>query len=179
MTTARHRKGQGLTDTTDSRVIGRVSFVDGATRDVYEDADGRQWVTRCDGERVYGVWLVPPESATRTEAHAATSLASRTGEDFDAALARVCEDDVQRYQRQPPAQGVDKAQAREAKPFAARHKLDFDDALRVMRWARKHGAEHADAGAAFHRAGADGIPMKEALQRVLAERGVQTPKRYA
>ena len=50
-----------MTDTTDSRVIGRVSFVDGVTRDVYEDADGRQWVAGYDGERVYGVWLVPAD----------------------------------------------------------------------------------------------------------------------
>jgi hypothetical protein len=51
-----------------------------------------------------------------------------------------------------------------------RHRLDFDDALRVLRWARKHGAEHADAVAAFHRAGADGIDMHEALERVLTDR---------
>ena len=37
----------------------RRAFADGATRDVYEDADGRQWVAGYDGERVYGVWLVP------------------------------------------------------------------------------------------------------------------------
>jgi hypothetical protein len=37
------------------RPIGRV-FVDGVTRSVYEDADGRQFVL--DGElRVYGNWL--------------------------------------------------------------------------------------------------------------------------
>jgi hypothetical protein len=28
----------------DSRTVGRVPFTDGAERDVYEDADGRQWV---------------------------------------------------------------------------------------------------------------------------------------
>ena len=50
-----------MTDTTDSRIIGRVSFVDGATRDVYEDADGRQWVVGNDGERVYGAWLLPAD----------------------------------------------------------------------------------------------------------------------
>jgi L-lactate dehydrogenase len=32
-----------------------VPFVDGATRDLYEDADGRQWVVGYDGERVCGV----------------------------------------------------------------------------------------------------------------------------
>jgi hypothetical protein len=29
---------------TDPRVIGRVPFLDGVARDVYEDRDGRQWV---------------------------------------------------------------------------------------------------------------------------------------
>jgi hypothetical protein len=33
-----------MTDATDSRIIGRVPFTDGAVRDLYEDADGRQWV---------------------------------------------------------------------------------------------------------------------------------------
>jgi hypothetical protein len=38
-----------------------VPLADGVTRDVYEDADGRQWVRRYDGERVYGVWLLPQD----------------------------------------------------------------------------------------------------------------------
>jgi hypothetical protein len=42
-----------------SRPIGRVPFVDVIEREVYEDADGRQWVTGYDGERVYGVCLAP------------------------------------------------------------------------------------------------------------------------
>jgi hypothetical protein len=42
-------------------VVGRVPFVDGATREVYEDTDGRQWVAGYDGERVYGVWLMPAD----------------------------------------------------------------------------------------------------------------------
>ena len=45
----------------DSGVVGRVPFVDGVTRDVYEDADGCKWVAGYDGERVYGLWLVPPD----------------------------------------------------------------------------------------------------------------------
>jgi hypothetical protein len=36
-----------------------VPFVGGVTRHVYEDADGRQQLTGYDGERVYGVWLMP------------------------------------------------------------------------------------------------------------------------
>jgi Restriction endonuclease/GYF domain 2 len=37
-------------------VIGRVLCVDGITRDVYEDSDGRQWVTG-DAGRLFGLWL--------------------------------------------------------------------------------------------------------------------------
>ena len=48
-------------DNSDRRAVGRVPFVDGAARDVYEDADGRQWVAGHDGERVYGVWLMPAD----------------------------------------------------------------------------------------------------------------------
>jgi hypothetical protein len=31
-----------MTQPDDSRVVGRVPFADGVTRDVYEDTDGRQ-----------------------------------------------------------------------------------------------------------------------------------------
>jgi hypothetical protein len=50
-----------MTQPNNSRVVGRVPFVDGATRDVYEDADGRQWVAGYGGERVYGAWLMPAD----------------------------------------------------------------------------------------------------------------------
>jgi hypothetical protein len=57
--------GIEVADATDQRSAsqarGRVAFVGGATRDVYEDADSRQWVAGYDGERVYGVWLVPAD----------------------------------------------------------------------------------------------------------------------
>jgi hypothetical protein len=33
------------------------------SRDASEDDDGRQWVLGDDGERVYGVRLVPPDEA--------------------------------------------------------------------------------------------------------------------
>jgi hypothetical protein len=49
--------------TEDSRIIGRVPFVDGVTRDVYEDPDERQWVIGYEGERVYGVWILPPDES--------------------------------------------------------------------------------------------------------------------
>jgi hypothetical protein len=45
-------------------IIGRVLFVDGVTRDVYEDAEGRQWVAGYAGERVYGVWLKPADDGS-------------------------------------------------------------------------------------------------------------------
>jgi hypothetical protein len=41
--------------------------VDGVTRDVYEDADGRQWVIGYDGERVYGVWQLPADEPVVVE----------------------------------------------------------------------------------------------------------------
>jgi hypothetical protein len=39
------------------RIIGRVRFTDGTDRDVYEDAEGRQYVRGNDGASVYGIWL--------------------------------------------------------------------------------------------------------------------------
>ena len=57
--------GIEVADATDQRSAsqarGRVAFVGGATRDVYEDADSRQWVAGYGGERVYGVWLMPAD----------------------------------------------------------------------------------------------------------------------
>jgi hypothetical protein len=50
-----------MSDANDLRIIGRVPFTDGVVRDVYEDADGRQWVVGHDGEKVYGVWLLPAD----------------------------------------------------------------------------------------------------------------------
>jgi hypothetical protein len=43
------------------RVVGRRLFTDGVERDVYEDALGRQYVLDGDGERAYGVWLLPAD----------------------------------------------------------------------------------------------------------------------
>jgi hypothetical protein len=50
-----------MTDATDPRAVGRVPFTDGAEREVYEDADGRQYVLDDDGGRVYGVWVMPAD----------------------------------------------------------------------------------------------------------------------
>jgi hypothetical protein len=41
------------------RIIGELEFTDGVRRTVYEDERG-QYV-ESDGERVYGLWLLPDE----------------------------------------------------------------------------------------------------------------------
>jgi hypothetical protein len=51
---------------------------DGPERDVYEDADGRQYVLGTEGEKVYGLWLLtttarppaPPQETTPEEGEA-------------------------------------------------------------------------------------------------------------
>ncbi len=40
--------------------VARIQFADGPLRPVFE-ADGRQFVVADDGERVYGVWYIPPD----------------------------------------------------------------------------------------------------------------------
>jgi hypothetical protein len=35
----------------EDRIVGRVLFLDGVTREVYEDSEGRQWVIGYCGER--------------------------------------------------------------------------------------------------------------------------------
>ena len=51
-------------------MVGRVPFVDGATCDVYEDPDGRQWVAGYRGESVGWVCLVP----AKVRAHPSSQL---------------------------------------------------------------------------------------------------------
>jgi hypothetical protein len=43
------------------RVIGRRPFTDGLERDLYEDAEGRQYVLNGDGPKVYDQWLWPAD----------------------------------------------------------------------------------------------------------------------
>ncbi len=45
----------------DTKPIGSIPFVDGGTRPVYLDADGRQIVLDDDGQPVYGVWVYVDE----------------------------------------------------------------------------------------------------------------------
>ncbi len=51
-----------MRDASEGRIVGHVLFVDGVVRDVYEDAEGQQWVLGYAGERVYGVWLEPADA---------------------------------------------------------------------------------------------------------------------
>ena len=41
--------------------IASISFVDGITRPVFLDVDGRQYVLDGDGQDVYGVWVLIDE----------------------------------------------------------------------------------------------------------------------
>jgi hypothetical protein len=42
-------------NTSEARIIGRRLFTDGIERDVFEDAEGRQYVLSHDGEKVWSV----------------------------------------------------------------------------------------------------------------------------
>jgi hypothetical protein len=66
-----------MSENTRLRRVGRVPFVDGVTRVVYEDSDGRQWVTGYDGERVQGVWLPPADEPVVFERPWVSSVVSR------------------------------------------------------------------------------------------------------
>ncbi len=47
-----------MSNTSYPRAIARVPFVDGVTRDVFEDAGGRQFVLDDGGDPQYGVWIL-------------------------------------------------------------------------------------------------------------------------
>jgi hypothetical protein len=58
-----------MKNASECRIVDRVLFLDGVTREAYEDSEGRQWVIGYCGERVYGVWLKPidePEVVERS-----------------------------------------------------------------------------------------------------------------
>jgi hypothetical protein len=42
-------------------IIAHVLFTDGARRAVYLEASGKQYVLDDEGEKVHGVWYLPPE----------------------------------------------------------------------------------------------------------------------
>jgi hypothetical protein len=62
-----------MSDPNEPRIIARVPFVDGVTRDVYEEADGRQWFIGYEREKVYAVWLVPPDEPVVVEGAAVSA----------------------------------------------------------------------------------------------------------
>ena len=57
----RREAGAQVNPPTTNRVTGRRLFTGGGERDVYEDAEGRQYVLDGNGERVYGQWLWPAD----------------------------------------------------------------------------------------------------------------------
>jgi hypothetical protein len=70
--------------------VGRVGGPDGVERDVYEDADGRQYILGPQGEKVFGLWLLetsarPPipreEDAPAEESADETPLEEARGAD--------------------------------------------------------------------------------------------------
>jgi hypothetical protein len=52
---------------TPDRQIADVPFVDGAVRPVYEQPDGREYVFGYEGERMYGVWVKPPDEPVNVD----------------------------------------------------------------------------------------------------------------
>jgi hypothetical protein len=56
-----------MTSGGEPRIIGRVPFTDGVTRDGFEDKNGRQWVVDDDGEPAFGLWLPPAEESVVVE----------------------------------------------------------------------------------------------------------------
>lgn len=42
-------------------VVAHIWFTDGVKRAVYQEPSGRQYVLDGDGEKVHGVWYIPPE----------------------------------------------------------------------------------------------------------------------
>jgi hypothetical protein len=45
--------------------VAEVNFDDGSIRTAWETADGLQYVEDDDGERVYGVWYIPPDESLK------------------------------------------------------------------------------------------------------------------
>lgn len=47
--------------------VAHVEFVDGTRRPVYEESPGRQYVLDDDGNRVCGIWFIPPEASVQPD----------------------------------------------------------------------------------------------------------------
>ena len=41
--------------------VADIEFADGVWREAWERPDGRKYVVDADGQRVYGVWFIPPD----------------------------------------------------------------------------------------------------------------------
>jgi hypothetical protein len=52
---------------TEPRVAGRRLFTDGVEREVYQDAEGRQYVLGPDADAVHGQWLPPADEPVVVE----------------------------------------------------------------------------------------------------------------
>jgi hypothetical protein len=61
LTAGRVHADEVVTRAYDNWIIAPVPFVDGVTRDVYEDPDSRQWVEGSKGERVSAEWMGPAD----------------------------------------------------------------------------------------------------------------------
>jgi hypothetical protein len=67
------------TEPTGRRVIGERRFLDGSTRPVFEDAEGRQYVVEDEGNTAYGVWLPPADEPTLVERRPMSAGATEFG----------------------------------------------------------------------------------------------------
>jgi hypothetical protein len=56
-----------MSSDTEPRVLGRRLFTDGVEREVYQDAECRQYVLGQDAEVVHGQWLPPPDEPVVVE----------------------------------------------------------------------------------------------------------------
>jgi len=48
-----------------SQPVAYIEFTHGKMHPVYEDCDGRQYVLDGRGQRVFGIWYIPPEDVDR------------------------------------------------------------------------------------------------------------------
>jgi len=46
--------------------VATIRFTDGEWRPIYEEVGGHQYVINGDGEKVYGVWFIPPSEPSPT-----------------------------------------------------------------------------------------------------------------
>jgi hypothetical protein len=49
-------------------LIGKIRFVDGSYRDIFQQPDGRPYVVDDGGEPIHGVWIIPEEKCVWPDA---------------------------------------------------------------------------------------------------------------